>query len=257
MKTFKEIKIQEEIDYLCSLLRQLDSHLFYPRSGHPQKYFFYLSGKAGIHISKYIRNSAVLEKFQAFTNQLDDFFIGIEYFQKNISFTRNEGFEIPSKYKDIFFINVVCNSLRSSLDILSKCIAWFYDMEEKEDLGFSYHKFIAPLKKHNNKLSQQLNILYKSNEFNAIKELRDSSNHTGKNQRRILYESTLERFKVTVKIPKAFNHAIFEEQTSLLFYNIKEITIYMIDDFCRFKLGYDSENDSTIVEHSPGNWHKL
>src|SRR3972149_11403026 len=109
MQSFTTINPQKEIDELCAEFRKLDSHLQFPRSGNIKSfdaYAFNLNGRYGAKITKYIRNSLALEKFQAFIDRLDTYFIGIEYFNKKINFERNEGLKLPDKFKNDFFISV-------------------------------------------------------------------------------------------------------------------------------------------------------
>jgi hypothetical protein len=196
---FIQVEPQKEIDKLCEYYHILDSHLFFPRSGNIksiEKYSFIINGRQGIKISRFVRNACALEKLQAFIDQLDNYFIGVEYFNNNIQLERKKGIELPQKYKDNLFISVITESLRSSLDIFAKFLGWYFDLDEKEEIGFNYKKLIQPISKISSKISKQLNIIYTSNEYALIKELRDTDQHIGKNQNKIKFERSVEKFNL-------------------------------------------------------------
>lgn len=260
MISIKKIKPQEEIDELCAEFRKIDSHLYFPRSGNVKSfdaYTFKLNGRYGVKISKYIRNSLALEKLEAFINRLDTFFIGIEYFSKKIIFERTEGQQLPEKYKDEFFISAMTDSLRSSLDIFSKYLAWFYDLDERDEIGFSYKKLIEPLKNYSKIIAQELNIIYKSSEYIFIKNIRDLDKHIGKNQNQIKLERSLQRFNFEFKRAQPISFNEFERNSCSLFNMIKQLLFISIEENCNTKMGYDSNNDVEIIEDHNGNFVKL
>jgi len=260
MGNFTNVNPQTEIDDLCAEFRKLDSHLHFPRSGNIKSfdvYTFNLNGRLGVKITKYIRNSLALEKFQTFIDRLDTYFIGIEYFNKKINFERIEGQKLPDKFKDDFFVSVMADSLRSSLDIFSKFLAWFYDLSESEEIGFNYKKLIDPLKSYSKKISQELNRIYKSEEYILIKNIRDSDKHIGKNQNQIKLERTLEKFNFEFKRAQPIPFREFENQSLSLFKMIKGLVIVSVEESCKTKLGFDSNKDVEIVEDQNGNFIKL
>src|SRR4030067_2436586 len=220
MQSFTKVNPQKEIDELCAEFRKLDSHLNFPRSGNVRSfeiYTFDLNGKYGVRITKYIRNYLALEKFQAFIDRLDTYFIGIEYFNKKINFERTEGQKLSDKFKNDFFISVMADSIRASLDIFSKFIAWFYDLAESDEIGFNYKKLIKPLESYSKKISQLLNRIYISQEFELIKNIRNSDKHIGKNQNQIKLERTLQKFNFEFKRAQPIPFKEFEEKSCSLF----------------------------------------
>lgn len=250
MHSFSEIVSQRFIDKLCANYRKLDSHLKYPRSGNIKRYdeyCFILDGKNGVKLSRYVRNATALEKLQAFIDRLDTFFIGVEYFQGNIELKRKSGIELANKFVIEFFIEVMLDSIRSALDIFAMFIAWFYDIKGKETLGFSYEKFIKPLKQVNPKLSAKINEIYKSTELKFIKDLRDTNKHIGKGQNKIDIENTISKYKLHVERSKPINLIQLEKTIYKILQMLITITNLTVNEFCKTNLGYDSNNDLTIL----------
>lgn len=250
MNSFNEISPQKIIDEFCSLYQKLDSHLKFPRSGSIKNfegYNFVLHGKIGMKLSRYVRNATALEKYLAFINSLDAFFVAVEYFQGNIELKRKTGTELPDKFIQEFFINTIVDSLRSSIDIFSMFVAWFYDINGKENMGFSYEKFIKPLKLMNNNLSTRLNDFYKSDEYKLIKELRDSNKHIGKGQNKIDIVNTIKKYKLHFEPSKPIDILKFKKTSCKYLKKLKEITTFTVDEFCKTDLGYDSNNDLIIL----------
>ncbi|MBN1639045.1 MAG: hypothetical protein JW866_08760 [Ignavibacteriales bacterium] len=250
MNIFSKIESQKYIDILCADYRRLDSHLKYPRSGSIKQYneySFTLDGKYGMKLSRYVRNATSLEKLQAFIDRLDTFFISIEYFQGNIELKRKSGVELTDKFVNDFFIEVMLDSIRSALDIFSMFIAWFYDIKGKETLGFSYEKFIKPLKQINSRLADKLNRIYKSVELKFVKDIRDANKHIGKGQNKVDIESTMNKFKLHIERSKPINLIQLEEMIYKILDMIQNISTFTVDEFCKTNLGYDSTNDLTIL----------
>lgn len=252
---FIQVESQKEIDKLCEYYHTLDSHLFFPRSGNVQsveKYSFEINGKHGVKISRFIRNACALEKLLAFINQLDNYFIGIEYFQDNIYFERKKEIELPQKFKDIFFISIITDSLRSSLDIFAKFLGWYFDLAERDEIGFNYKKLIQPIDKISNKIAKQLKITYKSKEYTLIKELRDTDKHIGKNQNKIKFERSIEKFNFEFKRYHPVNFNDFEKSSINLFKMIMQLLSIAIDECILYELGYNSKKDDEVIEDEKG-----
>lgn len=260
MQNFNKTNVTKEIEDLCTEYRKLDSFLNYPRSGNLMNfkaYEFEINSRYGIKATKYLRNATALEKFQSLIDKLDTYFLGIEYFNKKIILERTEGKTIPEKFKEYFFISVMADSLRGALDIYSKFIAWFYDLPEREEIGFNYKKLIKPLLRYSKKISQELNKIYQSTEYELIKNIRDSDKHFGKSQNQIKLESTLNKFNFEFKRAHQVSLKEFEKNSSLLFMQIKKLLSVTVDEFCKTKLGYDSMNDIEFIEDENGNLQKL
>ncbi|NWF49919.1 MAG: hypothetical protein HXY49_05185 [Ignavibacteriaceae bacterium] len=176
----------------------------------------------------------------------------MEYFQDNIQFERKKGIELPSKYKDNFFISVTTDSLRSSLDIFSKFLGWYFDLDEKEEIGFSYKKLIQPIGKISSKISKQLNIIYKSNEYELIKELRDTDKHIGRNQNKIKFERSIEKFNFVFNRYHPVNFQDYEKKANNLFKMLIELLSISIDECMKHQLGYNSSKDEEVIENEKG-----
>jgi hypothetical protein len=250
MGNFNEIVPHQFINLLSSYYQKLDTHLKFPRSGSIKKYEdyeFILDDKRGVKLSRYIRNATALEKLQAVIDRLDSFFIGVEYFQNNIEMRRKSGMKLPEKFIQDFFIEVMLDSLRSSLDIFSMFVAWFYDMQDKETLGFSYKKLIEPLKKINSELSIKLNEIYKSEEYKFIKDIRDSNRHFGKGQNKINIENSLTRFELIMERTLPIDLLSIEHNVYLMLEKIKNLTEFTVNEFCKLNLGYEAKSDLIIL----------
>ena len=149
------------------------------------------------------------------------------------------------------------DSLRASLDIFSKYLAWFYDLTERDEIGFSYKKLIEPLKGYSKIISQELNIIYKSSEYSFIKNLRDLDKHIGKNQNQIKLERTLQKFNFEFKRAQPIFFKEFETNSCALFKMIKNLMLVSVEEACKTNLGFDSTNDIEIIEDQNGNFVKL
>jgi len=246
---FSEIKIQENVDELCSEYRRLDEHLKHPKQKLPmsfESYTYKANGQEKIMISKYFRNIGALEKLESLINHLDTFFIAVEYFQNNINVERKDGNQLEKSFKDQLFLKIAADSIRSSFDIYAKFVSWFYDLSNKKSVGFNYEKFIKKLEKHSPTLKKHLNNLYLSEDYKTVNDFRNADKHIGFDRFELDIIRSSKKFKISTKrIPKLDKDRIEHCLLSLL-NSLKEVIKLTIDEFSKYELGYNSKTDFEV-----------
>ena len=254
MKSIEDITPQSELDELCNSFRQLDGHLASPRYGLPDSYYKYfkeINGKQLWMTTKYFRNIAALDKLEAGIDTLDSFFVGVEYFQEKLSLSRTLN-PFPKDYSDKFFLSVIADSLRSSLDIISKFLAWYFWLPEKEEIGFGYKKLIIPLHTICSPVADKCNSILQSKEFKMISEFRNADKHIGHGKLKIGFVNTKEKFSITLERPEELELSELKLASTNLFFQLKDLIRLSAIELQQWPLGYDAVNDELLEVTSEG-----
>jgi len=206
-----------------------------------------------MNLTKYFRNISSLEYFRAFVNRLDPFWIGVEYFNNSIEFDRKIGNPLQSDFKDRFFTNVMADAIRSSLDVFSKSIAWYFDIPGRETIGFGYETLIKPLSSKSKKLAEKCNDLYKSEPYRIIKEFRDADRHTGNTNFNIREVKHLDKFDLTIE--RVFPVDLNEINRNLYAFlnSLIDLVQFTVVECKRWPLGFNSQEDK-ICEITEQGW---
>jgi hypothetical protein len=248
MKLIEKISPQTEIDELCEFFRQLDGHLASPRYGLPDSYYKYFKAnndKRLWMVTKYFRNIAALDKLEACIETLDSFFVGAEYFQSKIVLARISS-PFSKEYSDKFFLSVVADSLRSSLDMMSKFLAWYFWLPEKEEIGFSYKKLVVPLRTICPPVADKCNSILQSKEFKMINEFRNTDKHIGQGKRKIAFVKTEKGFSITTERPEGLELNELKLASADLFFQVKELIHLSTIELQQWPLGYDAVDDENL-----------
>lgn len=250
MKSFSEIAPQVVLDSLCAEYRRLETHLGSPRyAGHPLSnpaYCHVDNGKTVWRVSKYIRNLAALDKFEAFTERLDPLWISIEYFNGQVQLNRTIGEPLTKAYTDELFVLIAADALRSSLDIFSKVLGWYFGLEHKQSVGFEYGKLIKPLREKSAPVSELLNRLYNAEHFTFLKSLRDADKHIGFGKPTILLEDTPTATKVSLTQADRIEIARVESCICATLTDLCTVVAASVTELQKWPLGYDCADDREI-----------
>ena len=188
-----------------------------------------------------------MDNFKAFSNRLSEFYIAVEFYQEKITFERVE-IDFEKDYKQKFFLSVAADSLRSSLDILSKSIAWFFDLENKDTIGFAFKSFLKPIKEFSHPIFILGNSIYKSEPYIIVKNFRDSQKHEGLEKN----EFSLNAISANIKFSGPINSIEIKEATIKLFNMILDLSEICVSEFLESKKGYDSPNDEIYKMNEKG-----
>ncbi|MCX6829584.1 MAG: Cthe_2314 family HEPN domain-containing protein [candidate division Zixibacteria bacterium] len=246
--TFNDIEPQKIIDQLCFEYRRLDEHLEHPKHGLPNSIYLYCYAedeKQIFPLTKFFRNIGGLERIEAFIDRLDSLWIAVEYFQDNIAVMRKDGGAFQKEMLEKYFICSMVDSLRSSLDILSGAIAYFFDLAGKNSMGFNYKKLIDPLAKKNGRLSDTCNSLYGSDDYAAIKKLRDAEKHAGL-EKNVISIDELSK-SIHMQRPTLVSRALFESPICKTLTNLLNIPHVLAEELLNHSLGYTSPNDKIAI----------
>jgi len=257
MRSFKDITPQLIVDELCAEYRRLDAHLESPKYGLPNSWPKYLrakNGKTELMITKYFRNVAALDKFEAFIERLDAFWVAVEYFNGDVILQRKVGKDFTQKYLNKFFISILADSFRSGLDIYSKFLGYCFDLSGKEEMGFGYKSLIEPLKDKSKSLSQSCNELYKSDEFSLLRNLRDAEKHVGLDKHTVSIKRLNRGFEIEAKRPAELDIGKLETATCVLLQKLLHLVHLTVDELQKWDLGYDSPNDMVVEETDEGSF---
>lgn len=250
-----DIQPQKYVDEFCAEYRRLDEHLKHPKHKLPmsfESYSYSSNGNEKIKISKYFRNIGTLEKLESFINHLDSFFTSVEYFQRKVDLIRTEGEALSNQYKEEMFFKIASDSIRSSLDIYSKVVAWYFDFPNKKEIGFSYKSFIENVKNYSVILMNKLNELYNSKEYKIINDFRNADKHIGFDRFEMNVTRSKNKYELNIKRVPPLNTKELEEALLYLLEELKSIIKISVDVFSNFELGYDSKNDFEVIVQKDG-----
>lgn len=253
--SFKDIQPQKIVDHLCKTYQDIDKHLMHPKTGLPDSLnnYWYIEDSKNMWLyTKYFRNIASLEKLESCINRLDEFWIAVEYFNGDIDLTSNVKNKLTKSYKDRFFMSILIDSWRSALEIYAKHIAWYFDIPGKEELGFTYKKFIVPLKKISNHISEKCNSIYKSESFRNFKNYRDTEKHAGFDKTKLNIKEIKNEINVQLKSNETLNISRMEKDTCSNLINLIDLIDYSVSELRKWHLGYDSSKDKYGEEMPDG-----
>jgi hypothetical protein len=254
MIALDQISPQSSVDSLCALFRQLDQHLGSPKHGLPESFHGYFTvdhGKQLWMVTKYFRNIAALDKFEAFIDTLDSFFVGVEYYQGKVALTRSDA-SFPLEYTDKFFISVIADSLRASLDVYAKSLAWYFSLPSKEKLGFGYRSLVLPLRERCKPIADECNTILQSTEFKLLKDYRDADKHIGQGKHEIGLERTKNGFSITSKRPDDLDIDQLKVAAAAVFGQVDQLVQFAVVEQQRWKLGYDASDDEVLEVNPDG-----
>lgn len=257
IESLKYLIPQTYVDELCVHYRKLDKFLLFPKNNFPisiQDYLIINNGNTEFQVSKFFRNIATLDKFEALIERLDMVFIASEFFQNSIDLKRLNKNALNCKFKERFFYLLAVDSIRSSLDILSKIIAWYYDFENKMDIGFSYKNLIVPLKSYSSILADILKEIYNSKYYKTIKEYRDVEKHVGQGKPTIKFTQKGTTFEINMKRYKEPNFSEIDLSICEILNNLLFVIKNSVKEFAKHSLGYNSKKDVVGIVNSDGTY---
>lgn len=238
------------LDGLCAEYCRLEVHLGSPRyAGHPLSnpaYCHLDNGKTVWRVSKYIRNLAALDKFEAFIDRLDPLWISVEYFKGHVQLNRAIGEPLTKAYTDELFALIAADALRSSLDIFSKVLGWYFGLEHKHSVGFEYGKLIKPIRERSVVISELLDHLYNAEHFTFLKSLRDADKHIGFGKPTILLEDTPTATRVTVTQADRIEIAQVESCVCETLTELCTLVVATVGELQKWPMGYDCDDDREI-----------
>jgi hypothetical protein len=237
---FCDLQVETIINDFSTLQSNLEQSM--PRLALFEDYIIDNKGEKKFNITKGIRNIAFLDNFQACLFRLHEFCVAVEFFQGKIRFERNEN-DFPIGYKQKLFITIAADSLRSALDIYAKSIAWFYDLKNKETLGYSYQEFLKPLKEFSVPIFREANSIYQSKPYQIIKDLRDSEKHSGLGKRHFKLIIHAKKFEAEVKNPEPLNLRNIESSCCDLLTMLMKLMHVSTKEIIHHKKSFVSKND--------------
>ena len=252
---FIDIQPQIYIDELCTEYRKLDEHLKHPKHKLPmsfESYSYFKDGNEKIKFTKYFRNIGALEKLESLINHLDAFFISVEYFQNKLDIVRTEGEKLSIKFKEKLFYKIASDSIRSSFDIYSKVVAWYFDFDNKKEVGFSFKSFIKNVKEYSVTLMEKLNQIYNSPEYKIINDFRNADKHIGFDRFEMDINHSKKKFEIKIQRIPHLNNAELEYALLYLLKELQFIIKISIDTFSKYELGFDSKKDIEAIIQKDG-----
>lgn len=245
-ETLKDVDIKECFSFFEQKQKQLEDD--FSRLNPFEYKFLNSQGEERYNITKWFRNIAVMDNFQAVRARLSEFYVAVEFYQAKIKFDR-VGIDFEKEYKQKFFLAVAADSLRSSLDILSKSIAWFFDLPNKDTIGFAFKSFIKPIKEISLPIFEFGNKIYKSEPFKVTKHFRDTQKHSGIEKN----EFKLNNINANIKFSNPIDCLKIENALLKLFNMILNFSEICISEFLKVSKGYDSPRDQICKVNEKGN----
>ena len=243
---FTDIDAQAIVDDMCAEFRQVDALLGSPKHGLPTSVRRYIDSSQSppvFHMTRYFRNVTALDKYEACIERLDPFFIAVEHFTGKVQLRRTTGAELPKAYVDTFFCFTLADSFRSSLDIYSKFIGWFFDFKGKETMGFNYGELVKPLRLHSQRLADECNALRNSSEYALLKWIRDAEKHEGHGKTIFNLNETATSFSLVLRRPEPIDMANLELSAYVCLRSFLHLLHTTSVELERWPLGYPSTRD--------------
>lgn len=246
LTTFRDIQSQAFVDDLCAEFRKVDALLGLPKHDLPNSFHRYIDEQKTPpiwHMTRFFRNIAALDKYEAVVERLDPFFLAIEYFSGKIVMQRTDGPALAKTFLDSFFASALADSFRSALDIYSKFIGWFFDFSHRETMGFSYKGLIVPLRKHSRSIADECNTIYTSPDFQHLKTFRDSEKHEGLGKHRVSLADINGTLKINLVRPTSVDISKIERSACSCIEHFYRLLKTTSEELKSCPMGYDSPND--------------
>jgi hypothetical protein len=160
---------------------------------------------------------------------------------------RIQGNELDKRFKNKLFLKIAADSLRASFDVYAKFVAWFFDLPNRKDVGFSYKYFIKKLQKYSTNLSEHLNEIYKSDYYKTVNDFRNADKHIGFDRFELDITRSSQKYEIKTKRIYPLNENELETSLVTMCNSLLEMTIFTVDEFSKFELGYNSKNDFEAV----------
>ena len=254
MTPFLDIVPHSQLDDLRASFRELDAHLASPRfrlRATFDTYSRHVKGKRLWMATKYYRNVAALDKFEAFIETLDPFFVGVAYFHGDIVISRNSS-PLPETYTDKFVISTMTDSIRSSLDVFAKFLAWYFWLPGKENIGFGYESLVLPLRGICAPVADKCNFVLKSPEYQLIKAYRDADKHIGQGKRTITLVPSGIGFKLTMQSPDRLDIPQLQDACADMLNQLNDLVHLSVAELQRWTLGFGAPDDKLLEESGDG-----
>lgn len=242
IKNLASLDIQSVLEHLHKYYNYLNQYFHEPKTRFTQDYKIVENGINKLAITNWFRNVVVLDNYEMIIQRLQELFISSDYFNNNVDLHK-KGEDFNKQYKDKFMYSIAIDSVRSALDILSKAIAWYFNLDEKDEVGFCWVKLIKPLKSINETISNDLNAIYKSTDFKYIKEFRDTDKHAGFGKRLYSYKVEKSKFEIVIKRADPLDFDRIDHSLCEVFNMFLEIIKNITEELKNYGLCFKSKND--------------
>ena len=225
----------------------------------PPAISLYYSKKDGVEIFKqsmYMRNVYSFHRFRSMLMRFYQFYIPIEFFEGKVIFDKPNSDWNSSEIRHQVMTSMMIDTFFSLLDIFSIIVLSYYQNVKLESIGFSYNKFLKPVKDFSILIFNESNKLYKLLEDSDIKNFRNTEKHIGFTSYDIEF--------VESKDQKSFSWDITRNE-SLTLDDLKNESISVLDKFlnlldfsinemCKHKLGYENPADKILKINDDGTY---
>ena len=156
---------------------------------------------------------------------------------------RISGPPLAKAFLDKYFALSLADAFRAALDVYAKFGGWFFDLNGKETMGFSYKKFIAPLRVRCGVLGEACNQICRSPHFNYLKTLRDADKHDGLGGHRISISEISKRINIKLQKQAVIDLLKVEDCACKCIGDFQRLLETTANEIETWPLGFPSPND--------------
>ena len=213
-------------------------------------------GKNIFYQSRYMRNTYSFHRFRSMLMRFYQFYIPIEFFEGKVRFDKPNSDWNSTEIRNQVMTSMMIDTFFSLLEIYSIIVLGYYNDVKPKSIGFSYIRFLQPIKKYSEQIFNESSKIYKLLEDSNIKNFRNTEKHLGFTSFDIEFNESEDK--------KSFSWEI-KRNESLTLEDLRTETFYMLDIFlnlldfsinemCKHKLGYENPNDKILKINDDGTY---
>lgn len=225
----------------------------------PPEMSFYCSKIDGVEIYKhsmYMRNVYSFHRFRSMLMSFYQFYIPIEFFEGKVIFDKPNSDWNSSEIRHQVMTSMMIDTFFSVLDIYSVMVLSYFRNVKPTSVGFSYNKFLKPIKDFSVQIFDESNKLYRFLEDSDIKKFRNTEKHLGFTSYDIDFVESKDHktFSWDIKRIEPLTLEDLKNESFSVLDKFLNLLNFSINEMCKYKLGYENPNDKILKINEDGTY---
>ncbi len=253
-----QLTVKQILDRLKPIQDKFGSNIGITSLEKPPEMSLYYSTKDSIQIfyqSRYMRNTYSFHRFRSLLLRFYQIYVPIEFFEGKINFDKPNS-DWDDKFRNQIMISMMIDSFFSILDIFSIIVLGYYKDIKPKSIGFSYNKFLKPIKNFSEIIFYESNKLYKLLEESNIKYFRNTEKHLGFTSYDIEFNESKDHksFSWDIKRNEPLTIDDLLSETSSMLDEFLNLLNNSTSEMCKHTLGYENPDDKILKVNDDGTY---